>query len=55
MFIQSDKIEGRVNEAVGARDNDESFKRQGKAVNVATQGGPKMLAWQVEPNGWDEV
>lgn len=55
MFIESNKIERRVNEAVGALANHKSFKREGKMVDGATEGGSKMLAWHVEPNGWDEV
>ena len=58
MFIESDKTERRVNQAVGALANAKSFKRDrqfGKVVNGAIEGGTKMVLWQIEPNGWDEV
>jgi len=55
MLIQSDKIERRVSEAVGALAIDKSFKRRRKMVNAAPEGGSNMLVGQVEPNGWDEV
>jgi hypothetical protein len=40
---------------VGALANGKYFKREGKMVNGAIEGGSNKLVWQVEPSGWDEV
>ena len=40
MFIESDKIERRATEAVGALANDKSFKREGK-IDQAARSVPR--------------
>jgi hypothetical protein len=55
MFIESNEMEGRSDEAAGVLTNHRSFKRERKTVNRAPEGGSRMVLWQVEPNGWDEV